>query len=100
MFAKLCSKIFQATSLYTAKSFLNATAGGEVSIILVIVSLLWRTMLYKAGYYSRRVVLPCHLSSQKLSKPSLIKKELRPKKNFFVAISPAQKSESSSFQRM
>jgi hypothetical protein len=30
---------------------------------LTIVSPLWRTMLYKAGYGSRRVALPSHLSS-------------------------------------
>src|ERR1041384_8534041 len=55
-------------------------------------------MLYSAGYCSRRVVLPNHLSSQNLiSDPSLIAKDPKRKKFFFVAINPAQKCESPGF---
>jgi hypothetical protein len=69
---------------------LNITLGGEDSITLARVSLLWRTTLYKAGYCSRRVVLPSHLSSQNpISDPFLIEKEPYGKNNFFVAIMPA-----------
>jgi hypothetical protein len=44
---------------------------------------LWRTMLYKARHCSQRVSLPSHLSSQNhISKPLLVKKEPKSKKNF------------------
>jgi hypothetical protein len=57
-------------------------------------------MLYNARYCSRRVALPSHISSQnRISESSLMEKEPRPKKNFFVAMSPAQKYESPGFQR-
>jgi hypothetical protein len=82
------------------KSLLKVTFGGDVSITLVIVSPLWRTMLYNTGYCFWRVTFRSHLSSQNLiSDPSLMKKEPMPKKYFFVAMSPAQKCESPSFQR-
>src|SRR6266508_1585014 len=77
-------------------SHLNDTFGGEVSITVAIVSFLWRTILYRAGYYSRRVASPNHLSSQNLiSDLSLILNDPKRKKCFFVAIRPAQKCESS-----
>jgi hypothetical protein len=63
------------------------------------VSPLWRTILYKARYYSRRVVVPNHLSSQNLiSAPLLMEKEPYGKKCFLVAIMLAQKCESPGFQ--
>jgi hypothetical protein len=100
MFANRNSRAFQDTSLWPDKSLLNDTFGGEVSKTWAIVSPLWRTILYNAGYYSRRDVAPSHLSSQNLiSEPSLIEKVPKPKKCFFVAIRPAQKCESPGFQR-
>jgi hypothetical protein len=58
-------------------------------------------MLYNAGYYSRRVTFSRHLSSQNLiSDPSLMEKEPRPKKYFFIAMSLAQKYESPDFQKI
>jgi hypothetical protein len=45
--------------------------------------------------------LPSHLSSQnRISEPSFMEKETRPKKNFFVAMSPAQKCEPPGFQKI
>jgi hypothetical protein len=71
MFAKRWSKTFKATSLCPDKSLLNVTDGGELFIILTRVSLLWRTMLYRARYCFRRVALPSYLSSQnRISVPS------------------------------
>jgi hypothetical protein len=59
------------------KSLLNDTFRGKVSNTLAMISPLWRTMLYNAGYCSRREVAPSHLSSQNLiSDPSLMEKSL------------------------
>jgi hypothetical protein len=81
------SKVFQATSLGPMRSRLKAISNGEFCITVAKVSDLWRTILYKAGYCSRRVVFPNHLSSQNLIwDPSLIEKDVYGKKNFLVTI--------------
>jgi hypothetical protein len=92
-------RAFHDANLGLIKSLLNDTLRGWDSITVAMVSLLCRTMLYNAGYCSRRVVLPSQLSSQNLiSDPSLMLKDSNGKKCFFVAIRPAQKWESPGFQ--
>ena len=69
------SRMYHNWSLDPIKSLLNATFGGNDCITVAIVSPLWRTMLYRAGYCSRSVAFSSHLSSQNLiSEPSLIEK--------------------------
>ena len=100
MNSKRISNAFQDACFVPSKLLLNETFGGKVPITVAIVSVLFRTMLYSAGYCSLGVVFPSHLSSQKrISYPSLIEKDPCGKKNFFVAIRPAQKCESPGFQR-
>lgn len=66
------------------RSRLNDIEGGEVSITFCKVSPLWRTILYKTEYCSRRVVVPNHLSSQNLiSNPFRMEKEPNGKKMLF-----------------
>jgi hypothetical protein len=80
-------------------SLLHDIFGGEVSNTLASMSLLCRTMLYKDEYCSGSMALPSHLSSQNLIfDPSLLEKEPYGKKNFFIAIIPSHKCESSGFQ--
>ena len=70
------STMFHDWNLGPIKSLLNVTFGRNDSIIMTIVSPLWSKMLYRAGYCSRSVAFPSHLSSQNLiSEPSLIKKD-------------------------
>ena len=58
------------------KSRLKEIFGGDELRTCARVSFLLRTMLYKAGYCSRRLALPSQLSSQKrISDPSLIANE-------------------------
>ena len=73
--ARRYSKAFQDACLGPYKLHLNDTFGGNISNTLARVSLLCRTILYKAGNCSRRGALSSHLSSQNLiSEPSLIEK--------------------------
>jgi hypothetical protein len=82
------SKTFQDACPVPSKLLLNETFGGNVSNTFAIVSLLFRTIEYRAGYCSLRVDWPSQISSQKrISDPSLIEKDPCGKKNFFVAIS-------------
>lgn len=68
------------------------TSDGEELRTCARVSFLSRTMRYKAGYCSRRVAFPIHLSSQKcISEPSFIANDPKRKRCFFTAIRPAQK---------
>jgi hypothetical protein len=61
--AKRWIKAFDEISLGRLKSLMNVTFRGEAAINVVMLSLLWRTMLYKSGYNSMSMVLPSHLSS-------------------------------------
>jgi hypothetical protein len=76
-------------SLGPTRSVVNDSFGGEASNKLASLSFLWSTMLYNAGYYSRSMTSPSHLSFQNLiSEPFLFEKEPYEKNNFFVAIRP------------
>jgi hypothetical protein len=97
-FAKHWSKAFQDASRGPNRSLKNFTFGGELSITLAMVSPLWQTILCNVGYYSRRVVVPSHLSSQNLIyEPSLMENLRRRKVWLFVAISPAPECDSLGF---
>src|SRR4051812_28449087 len=91
--------MIQESSLTPIKFLLKDTLGENDPNTVAIVSSLYRTMEYKAGYCSLSEVVPSHLSFQNLIwDPSLIEKVLKRKKCFFVAIRPAQMCESPGFQ--
>ena len=57
------SRMFHEWSMGPIMFLLKVTFGGNDSITAAIVSPLWRTMLYRAGYFSRSLAFPSHLSS-------------------------------------
>jgi hypothetical protein len=77
------NKSFHNTCLGPMRLLLNNTFGGKVSNTLASVTLLCRTILYNARYFSRSVAFPSHLFSQNLiSDPSLMEKRTIWKEEF------------------
>ena len=70
------SRVLHDWNLGPIKSLLSVTFGGNDSITMAIVSPLWRTIFYRAGYCSWSVAFPSHLSPQNLIfEPSLVEKD-------------------------
>jgi hypothetical protein len=82
--AKRWERRVNHATLDRIKSLLNVTFtfGGEVSMTKAVVSLLWWTILYKAGYCFQSVVLPSPSSWKRIFDPSLTENDLKAKEIF------------------